>query len=122
MKNILLLPFSLLLLSMTPVRAQKKTSHKTTVVPFQGTLHFCSNIKPVQYDVTITGNKVSIVRTYKEYIKKVKGTFTIGKLFTNDPDEKQNKGYAGRYYKITKTFLAVNNLEGGDYVEYDLCR
>lgn len=85
-------------------------------------LHFCSNHKPVKYDVTIKGNNVSIIRTYKEYIKKVKGTFTRSKLFTDDPDEKQNKGYAGRYYKITKTFLAINNLEGSDYVEYDLCR
>jgi hypothetical protein len=122
MKNIIVLCTSLFFLAITQVSAQEKGVRHTTIAPFQGTQHFCSNYKPVQYDVTIKGNKVSIVYRYKEYVKKVTGTFTHGKLFTNDPAERSNKAYASKYYKVSKTYLAVNNLEGGDYVEYDLCR
>lgn len=122
MKNALLLSINLLFLLVASLNAQNKLSLNTAIVPFQGTKHFCSFLKPVKYDVTIKGNKVSIIYTYKGYVKKITGTFVNGQLFTNDAEEKRNKGYTGRYYKISKTFLAVNNLEGGDYVEFNLCK
>lgn len=76
----------------------------------------------MQYDVTIKGTKVLIIYTYKDFTKKVKVIFIKGKVFTDDSNETGKKGYEGRYYKISKDFLAINNLEGGDYVEYGLCR
>ncbi len=109
----LILFMGLVSLSITHSYAQKKPVDKATAAPFQGTKHFCSFLKPVKFDVTVKGNKVSIIHTYKEYVKKVEGAFINGKLFTNDPAEKTNKRYIGRYYKIGKTYIGINNLEGG---------
>ncbi len=98
----------------------KKNVHKTAATPFQGTKEFCSFSKPVKYKVTMTGNKVIITYLYKEYKRMIKGEFRNGKLYTNDKDE--NKLNAGKYYLLTSTYLSINNLESGDYVEYDVCR
>ncbi len=42
----------------------------------------------MQYDVTIKGTKVLIIYTYKDFTKKISGTFIKGKVFTDDPNEK----------------------------------
>lgn len=107
-------------LSIANVNAQKKPVHKATASPFQGTKEFCSFTKPVKYKVTITGKKVIIIYLYKEYKNIVKGEFRNGKLFTNDKNE--TKVNAGRVYVLTSTYISINNLEGGDYIEYNLCR
>ncbi len=107
-------------LSIANPNAQKKHVHRATIIPFQGTKEFCSFSKPVKYKVTITGKKVAIVYLYKEYKNIVKGEFRNGKLFTNDKNE--TKLNAGSIYLLTSTTISINNLEGGDYVEYDLCR
>jgi hypothetical protein len=43
-----------------------------------------------------------------------------GKLYTNDPAEKIYR-FAGKYYLLTGSSLSINNLEGGDYIQYQLC-
>ncbi len=40
----------------------------------------------------------------KKYTKKIKGTFIQGKLFTDDPDDKGNKGYAAGTIKSVRAF------------------
>jgi hypothetical protein len=100
--------------------AQKKSLHKATTSPYQGTKEFCSFSKPVKYKVTITGRKVIIIYLYKDYKNIVKGEFRNGRLFTNDKNE--TKLNAGKVYLLTSTYISINNLEGGDYIEYDLCR
>lgn len=70
--------------------------------------------------MTIKGKKVTITYLYKEYKKIVKGEFRNGKLFTNDKNE--TKLNAGSVYLLISTYISINNLEGGDYIEYDLCR
>ncbi len=122
MKNLAIIFISYFVLTIAFVSAHSKLMRTASEAPFQGTKHYCSALKPVQYDVTIKGTKVLIIYSYKDFTKKVKGTFIKGKVFTDDPNETGSKGYAGRYYKISKDFLAINNLEGGDYVEYALCR
>jgi hypothetical protein len=122
MKSIVILLFTFVFLHSDRLKAQTKTAKKYLGTPFQGTKHYCSAFKPVQYDVTIKGTKVLIIYAYKDFTKKVKGAFIKGKVFTDDPNETGSKGYEGRYYKISKDFLAINSLEGGDYVEYALCR
>jgi hypothetical protein len=92
---------------------------KPALVPFQGVKEFCSFSKPVKYKVSVTGNKVIITYLYKEYKKMIKGEFRNGKLYTNDIDE--DKLIAGKYYLLTSSSLRINNLEGGDYIEYHLC-
>ncbi len=122
MKNFAFIFISYFVLTIPFVSAQSKQMPKVPVAPFEGTKHYCSAFKPAQYDVTIKGTEVLIIYTYKDFTKKVKGTFIKGKVFTDDPNETRSKGYEGRYYKISKDFLAINNLEGVDYVEYALCR
>lgn len=106
-------------LSITILNAQKNKSYKTST-PFQGTKEYCSFIKPVKYIVSIKGNKAIITYKYKNYSNSVKGLFRNGKLYTTNPYE--NKMMAGRLYILTTASLRVNNLEGSDYVEYDLCK
>lgn len=113
---------SYFVLTIALLSAQNRQMNTVLIAPFQGTKHYCSALKPVQYDIRIKGNKVLIIYTYKDYTKKVNGSFVKGKVFTDDPNETGSKGYKGRYYKISKEFLAINNLEGGDYVEYGLCK
>ncbi len=118
MKNLIFLGV-VLFISTTNISAQKKAFQKPAQLPFHGVKEFCSFSKPVKYKVSITGNKVIITYLYKEYEKMIKGEFKNGKLYTNDKDE--DKLIAGKYYILTSTSLSINNLEGGDYIEYPLC-
>ncbi len=118
MKNLIFLCV-VLFISTTNISAQKKAFQKPAKLPFQGVKEFCSFSKPVKYKVSVTGNKVIITYLYKEYKKIIKGEFKNGKLYTNDKDE--DKLIAGKYYILTSTSLSINNLEGGDYIEYPLC-
>jgi hypothetical protein len=61
------------------------------------------------------------VYTHKSYVDTINGVIKNGKLFTNDEVEKKYH-MAGKYYLLKASSLRVNNLEGGDYIEYDLCR
>jgi hypothetical protein len=121
MKKLVFLILCLSALSITSINAQKKPLHKATATPFQGVKEFCSFTKPTRFKVSITGNKIVITKTYNENSNTVTGIIKNGKIYTNDPLEKSYK-FGGKYYLLSKTYLAVNNLEGGDYVTYDLCR
>ncbi len=101
--------------------AQKKPEHKAATTPFQGTKQFCSFYKPTKFKVSITGNKIVITKTYKDQSSTVTGIIKNGKIYTNDIMEKKYK-VGGKYYLLSKTELRINNLEGGDYVEYDICK
>ena len=111
----------LLLVSASALKAQPNKSHKTVATPFQGTKTFCSFTGKSKYTVTIKGSGATLLYSYKEYTTKVLGTFKNGKIYTNDPYEKQSKT-GGRYYLVTKDMVRVLNLENGDYEEYDVCK
>ncbi len=100
--------------------AQKKAISKTTTAPFQGVKEFCSFSKPPKFKVSITGTKVIITRIYNDNTRQVKGIIKNGKLYTNDPAEKRFH-FAGKYYLLTGSSLSINNLEGGDYIQYQRC-
>ena len=90
------------------------------MAPFQGVKEFCSFSKPLKFKVSITGNKVIITRIYNDNTRQVNGIIKNGKLYTNDPAEKRFH-FAGKYYLLTGSSLGINNLEGGDYIQYQLC-
>src|SRR5436305_1655514 len=119
------LPVSLLfilLLLHNACPAQSKTLQKFAGTPFQGTKAFCDFIKPIKYKVFINGYHVTITEYYKdEQPRIIKGVYKGGKLFTDDPTEKQYKA-SGRYYVIYPASFGINNLEGGDYIQYELCK
>ncbi len=94
---------------------------KLQQLPFKGVKEFCSFTKPAKFKVSITGNKIVITKTYNENSSTVTGIIKNGKIYTNDPLEK-SYNFGGKYYLLSKTEFRVNNLEGGDYVEYDLCK
>ena len=121
MKAFLTLLFFLLFLQ-PGLKAQTKPSAKFPGTPFQGTKQFCDYLKPLRFDVSIQGYNVTITKFYnKEKQNTVKGTFKKGKLYTNDPIEKQFHA-AGKYYKIIPDYFSINNLEGGDYETYEVCK
>jgi hypothetical protein len=110
-----------ILLLLSNISAQPKKTIKFPGTPFQGTREFCSSLKPLKYKVTITGILVTITTLYNnEKPQTVKGVYRKGKLFTNNPLEKQFH-VQGRLYVIYTTSFGINNLEGGDYITYDLC-
>jgi hypothetical protein len=105
---ILLLAFASLHTGM--LKAQTKTAKKYLRIPFQGTREFCSSLKPVKFKIVIKGLNVSIKEFYNnDKSKTVKGIFKRGKLFTNDPLEKQFH-VAGRLYVIYPESFGINNL------------
>jgi hypothetical protein len=120
MKNSLLSVVVLLFISSFDSHAQTNTAHKI-ITPFQGTKIFCSFTGKSKYTVTVQGSKAIMVYSYKEYTTRVSGNFKNGKLYTNDPYEKQSKA-GGRYYLISKEMVRVLNLENGDYEEYNICK
>lgn len=120
LKNLILLCVSFLFLSIIDTIAQKKAVRKTTTAPFQGVKEFCSFSKPLKFKVSITGSKVIITRIYNDNTSRINGIIKNGKLYTNDPAEKSNH-FAGKYYLLTGASLSINNLEGGDYIEYHIC-
>jgi hypothetical protein len=118
LKHLIFLCVSFLYTSITS--AQKKAVSKTTTAPFQGVKEFCSFSKPLKFKVSITGNKVIITRIYNDNTRQVNGIIKNGKLYTNDPAEKRFH-FAGKYYLLTGSSLSINNLEGGDYIQYQRC-
>lgn len=120
MRSVVVILFTILSFYYNTVTGQSKRTTKYPGTPFQGTKEFCSFSKPVKYNVTITGNKVTIIYLYKEDKNTIKGEFRKGRLYTNDKSE--NKLNAGKVYRLSDTYISVNNLEGGDFVEYNLCK
>jgi hypothetical protein len=110
-----------ILLFAIQLQAQSTAPRKIVSTPFQGTKTFCSFSGKSKYRVTIKGSKATFLYLYKEYTTKVLGSFRNGKVYTNDPYEKQSKT-GGRFYLVTKEMVRVLNLENGDYEEYDVCK
>lgn len=121
MKAFFLLLFSLIILNNKTIYAQAKPALKFSGTPFQGTKQYC-DLKPLKYKVTIKGYDVTIVEYYKnEKPTIVTGTYKNGKLFTNNPTEKKYK-MSGTYYAIYPKSFGYSNLEGGDFILFELCR
>src|SRR5215218_8765059 len=119
MKDLFLFLFAFILIN--PAKAQTKTSNNIAGVPFQGTKQFCSFTGKSRYIVLIKGSRANLTYSYKEYKTTVSGSFKNGKLYTNDPYEKDSKT-GGRYYLISKTLVRVLNTENGDYEDYTICK
>jgi hypothetical protein len=115
--------FIIAVISFTINNAAGQSSNKSelSTAPFQGTKTYCSFLKPVKFIVTVRQNLVTIICNYKDESDTTTGKFINGKLYTNDVNEKKFH-VAGKYYIINKEYLRINNLEGGDYNEYDVCK
>ena len=121
MKGSVLLLFSLVIVNNKILHAQAKPILKFSATPFQGTRQYC-DLKPLKYKVTIKGYNVTIVEYYKnEKPTIVTGTYKKGRLYTNNPNEKKYK-MSGTYYAIYPESFGYSNLEGGDFILFELCR
>lgn len=112
---------TLLITAIVCFACSNSSAQKTFSTPFQGTKEFCSFLKPVKFIVTISGSKAKIIHINSNQRDTTNGVFRNGKLYTDDMNEK-TYDVQGKYYLITKTSLRINNLEGGDYNEFDLCK
>jgi hypothetical protein len=122
MRVIVILLLAFASLHADSLKAQTKTAKEYPGTPFQGTKEFCSSLKPVKFKIAIKGLNVSIKEFYNnDKPKTVKGIYKKGKVYTDDPLEKQFN-VAGRLYAIYPTSFGINNLEAGDYTTYGLCR
>jgi hypothetical protein len=83
---------------------------------------YCSPFAQTKYKVQITKNKIRITRLYKEYKEVITGLIKGGKIYSNDPGEKDFKPVSGRYYKLGKDSFSVLNIENGEYEQFTLCK
>jgi hypothetical protein len=83
---------------------------------------YCSDFAKTKYKLLITGTKIKITRLYKEYVDHYTGTLKNGKIYSNDPNEKNLKDVWGRYYKLDGKNFGVLNVENGDYEWFVECK
>jgi hypothetical protein len=83
---------------------------------------FCSAIHKTRYKILVTGNKIKITSFYENIRHVIVGTIKKGKIYSNDPEEKQNKSVNGKYYILKGNLFRVLNIENGDYEEYESCK
>lgn len=95
---------------------------KMKVVPNKIEKLYCSDFAKTQYRLFITGTKIRITRLYKGYVDKYTGTIKNGKIYSNNPDEKNLKDLHGRYYKLEGKNFGVLNIENGDYEWFTECK
>ncbi|MBD0369189.1 MAG: hypothetical protein ICV53_24200 [Flavisolibacter sp.] len=58
---------------------------------------------------------------YKEYKDVFMGTIKNGKVYSNDPNERNVKQAWGKYYKLGKDNFSILNIENGEYEWFYLC-
>ncbi len=83
---------------------------------------YCSGFAKTKYKLLITGTKIRITRLYKEYVDHYTGILKNGKIYSNDPNEKNLKDVWGRYYKLDGKNFGVLNIENGDYEWFTECK
>lgn len=83
---------------------------------------YCSDFAKTKYKLAITGNKIRITRLYKEFVETYSAVIKNGKIYSNDPNEKNLKNVWGRYYKLEGTNFGVLNIENGDYEWFTKCK
>jgi hypothetical protein len=83
---------------------------------------YCSDFAKTKYKLLITGTKIKITRLYKEYVDHYTGILKNGKIYSNDPNEKNLKDVWGRYYKLDGKNFGVLNVENGDYEWFVECK
>jgi hypothetical protein len=83
---------------------------------------YCSDFAKTKYKLLKTGTKIKITRLYKEYVDHYTGILKNGKIYSNDPNEKNLKDVWGRYYKLDGKNFGVLNVENGDYEWFVECK
>ncbi|MBD0351836.1 MAG: hypothetical protein ICV65_11850 [Flavisolibacter sp.] len=82
---------------------------------------YCSPYTKTKYKIQILRNKITITRMYKEYKDVFMGTIKNGKIYSNDPNERNVKQAWGKYYKPGKDNFSILNIENGEYEWFYLC-
>jgi hypothetical protein len=116
----------LLLLSMSAsaqsdIKIKSKTKAKNHI-PFQGTKWYCGFYNKTKYRVTIKGDKVTIAGSYEEHEEITEGKIKNGKIYSDDPSEKNIKKFAGRLYVLDGNIFRVLNGDNGDYEDFTQCK
>lgn len=83
---------------------------------------YCSNFVNSRYRLSITTNKITIVRLDKGPAKTFHGILKNGKIYSDDADERKAKENRGRYYKLEAGNFGVLNVENGDYEWFVECK
>jgi hypothetical protein len=104
-----------------PKQVNPKSNTRTNNAQRSLEHQYCSNVRQTKYRVAVNGSKVVITSVYKDNKTKVTGTMKNGKIYSNDPFEKENKAYAGKYYVLKGKTFRVLNFENGDYEDFILC-
>lgn len=83
---------------------------------------YCSSYAKTKYRVQITKGKITITRLYKEYRYVITGKLKNGKIYSDDPNEKNFRPVWGKYYLLGKNSFSVLNIENGEYERFTLCK
>jgi hypothetical protein len=104
--------------------AQNKSTthiHKSNDTFFQGTKLFCCIYRKTKYRLFIKGNEIEITAIYNGE-SMIKGVIKNGKIYSNDPMEKNNKMLAGKVYILNNNTFRILTSEGGEYDEFTKCK
>lgn len=83
---------------------------------------YCSPFAKTKFKLLVTKDKIKITRLYKEYKDVFTGIIKKGKIYSNDPIEKNFKPVWGKLYKLEKSGFGVLNIENGDYEWFSECK
>jgi len=116
----ILLTFTFISLFLFNNAQNKSTVHiqKSSNTFFQGTKLFCSDYRKTKYRLSIKGNEISIYKGEST----IKGFIKIGKIYSNDPLEKNNKMLASKVYIFKNSTFRILTSEGGEYDEFTECK
>jgi hypothetical protein len=95
---------------------------KSEIINSKNEKLYCSDFAKTKYKLLIAGTKIKITRLYKEYVDHYTGILKNGKIYSNDPNEKNLKDVWGRYYKLDGKNFGVLNIENGDYDWFVECK
>ncbi len=88
---------------------------------FQGTKLFCAAYRKTKYRIHIEGNDITITAIYNGE-NTIKGVIRNGRIYSNDPFEKNNKMLTGKVYVLKNNTFRVLTSEGGEYDEFTECK
>ncbi|MEP6844521.1 MAG: hypothetical protein ABI861_00890 [Panacibacter sp.] len=102
--------------------SQNSGTNNISAYSFQGEKKFCCDYRKfTHYKVVIKGSNVAITCYYKDVVSNYRGVIKNGKVYSDNPDEKRNKDFAGNFYLIDKDRFWINT-GNGEYDEFYECR
>jgi hypothetical protein len=82
---------------------------------------YCCTFCEAKYEIIQRKQKLTINWIYKEKVRKIEAKLVKGKIYSDDPNEKEYK-QQGMLYILKGKLFRVKHIENGEYDDYTLCK